>query len=262
MRCCLRRGKRLDSRLGAGLAALLLIALAGCSDDGERGLNPPAGPDYLANDSPDNLVANVVLAWEARDAAGYAALLYDGVALADDGIAYAPYKFYFDQSLDPLLPDLYLYAQEIACLETMLGGEPGDGVPGIKAVAADLTPYSAWQTVVGGAVEGDPCPENAQWRVYATAMLFTLKTNIDDSDINQWLVEDRLIFHCVPVAVGEAIEWRLWKWRDVIELRAAESSLSDVKARYGGEGREPGHTESTSLGSIKSLYPLTARGKR
>lgn len=114
----------------------------------------------------------------------------------------------------------------------MLGGEPGNGVSGIKNVSLDLTPNGVWQTVVGGAVEDDPCPENTQWRSFETNMLFTLKTPIDGSDIIAWLVEDRLIFHCLPVAVGEAIEWRLWKWRDIVDLRTGAASFGPIKALY------------------------------
>jgi len=259
MRCLWLRGERLDSRLGAWLVLALLIALAGCSDDEAGTLNPPAGPDYLANDSPDNLVANVVLAWAAEDAAGYAALLYDGLDVVEGGGVCAPFEFTFDRSFDPDLPEFYAYAQELACTEALLGGEPGDGVPGVKSVSIDVTPYGAWQTVVGGDVEGDPCPENTQWRSYGTDILFTLKANVGGTDINQWLVADRLIVHCVPVVVGDAVEWRLWKWRDVIELRGASSTLSAVKSLYGAAGGEPGRTESTSLSQIKALYPGTLR---
>ena len=214
---------------GLGLALLLL---AGCSDDEDRTLNPPAGPDYLANDSPDNLVANVVLAWAAEDAAGYAALLYDGVAEADDGEVYAPFTFYYDRSLDPDLPELDLYERELQRTAAMLGGEPGNGVPGIKDVSLDLTANDLWQTVVGGTVEGDPCPENTQWRSFETDMVLTLESTIGGSDVYIWLVRDRLIFHCVPVAVGDAIEWRLWKWRDVLTLRTEDASFSQIKALY------------------------------
>ena len=259
MKCCWRRGKRLDSRLGAWLAVLLVIALIGCGDDSERSLNPPAGPDYQPNDSPENLVANVVLAWAAEDAAGYAALLYDGVEVVEGGGVCAPFEFVFDRSLDTNLPESYAYAEELACTEALLGGEPGNGVPGVKSVSMDVTPYGAWQAVVGGDVDGDPCPENTQWRSYGTDMLFTLKANVGGSDINQWLVADRLIFHCVPVPVGDAIEWRLWKWRDVIDLRSASSTLGAVKSLYGAEGGEPGRTEDTSLSQIKALYPGTLR---
>lgn len=214
-----------------GLALALLIAI-GCSDDEAPKLTPPTGPDYQPNDSPDNLVANVVLAWEAMDAEGYAALLYDGVAQADDGEVYAPFTFYYDRSLDPTLPELDLYERELIRTAAMLGGLPGDGVPGIKNVWLDLTPYGVWQTVVGGVVDDDPCPENTQWRAYETDMLLALKTNIGGSDINQWLVQDRLIFHVLPVLVEGEVEWRLWKWRDVVTLRTEDASFSQIKALY------------------------------
>ncbi len=103
-----------------------LLLAAGCGEDAEAHAHPPTTPDYLANDSPDNVVANLVMAWEAMDAEGYAALLYDGLELATDGQAYAPYKFYFaDEPYGYPLPDTLSYAEELACTGALLGGEPG-----------------------------------------------------------------------------------------------------------------------------------------
>lgn len=43
MKRCSRGGKRRDSGFGVCLAMLLMLAVAGCGEDGERGLNPPGG---------------------------------------------------------------------------------------------------------------------------------------------------------------------------------------------------------------------------
>jgi hypothetical protein len=218
----------------------------GCDEDAKRTLTPPTTPDYLANDSPDNLMANLVMAWEAMDAEGYAALLYDGALLGTDGQAYAPYTFYFDASLNPDLPTLWLRPREVACLDALLGGEAGatpegDPLPGVKSVDIQLDANGAWTTVTGGEVEDDPCPEDVRWRSYNTQFLFTLETVIEDSWVNAWNVEDLLIIHCIPVQVGAETEWRLWKWRDVVDLARAVPD-------------PPERTEESSLGQIKVLY--------
>jgi hypothetical protein len=224
--------------------ALGLLLLGACDDETKRTLTPPTTPDYLANDSPDNLVANLVMAWEAMDAEGYAALLYDGALLATDSLAYAPFKFYFDRSLDPTLPEVDVYDRELVRIGNMLGGLPGmDGqgnpVPGLKSVNLDLAANGSWTSVTSGEVDGDPCPEDALWRSYSTYILFTLKSSYG-GDTNGWLVQDRLIAHCIPVQVGGGVEWRLWKWRDVID-------------GFVVSGR-PALVESSSLSGIKALY--------
>ncbi len=234
-------------RWRAALAVLALAGglLAGCGEDAERTLNPPEGPDYLANDSPDNVIANLVIAWEAMDAEGYAALLYDGIELATDGQAYAPYKFYYDRSLDPDLPVIDLYDRELVRTGALLGGEEGmdsqgHAVPGVRSVSMDLNPIGVWTAPIGPDVDGDPYPEDARWRSYTTNFLISLKGNYGENT-SAWLVQDWLIVHCIPVQVGANTEWRLWKWRDVVTLAR---TLSTARAR----------TEESSFSSIKALY--------
>ena len=97
-------------------AAALLVALlaVGCSEDAKHTLTPPDGPDYLANDSEDNLAHNFELAIEALDIDGYEALLYDGEPLASDGLAHGEYRFIFaDVSGGPTLPDYLDRAAEL-----------------------------------------------------------------------------------------------------------------------------------------------------
>jgi len=243
---CLHRSTR-PSRaqlLTLAFSCLLVFAL-GCGEDSERRLTQPATPDYLANDSPDNLMANLIIAMEAEDAEGYAALLYDGVELATDGLTYAPYKFYFDRSLNPDLPELLSYAEELACMGALLGGEPGidhnsNPVPGMKSLAVGFLAIGVWATPIAATVEGDTYPEDALWRAYATTMLITLKSTYLYSTI-AFSVQDRLIAHCIPVQVGGETEWRLWKWRDILALGRAINAV-------------PSQTEESSWGQVKSLY--------
>jgi len=199
----------------------------------------PPPPAYLPNDSPDHLMANLVLAWEALDPLGYAALLYDGSEAATDGEHYLPFRFYFDQTDFPYLPVSWPCADELACMETLLGEEPGAGIPGLRAVNLDLLGSGAWQAVVGGQVEGDPCPEAALWRVFSTDLLFMLKAPYGGG-IGGFHIQDQLIVHCLPVQAGGGTEWRLWKWRDVHADKAGPSW--------------PALSEEPCLGSIKALY--------
>ena len=57
------------------LAALLVIALAGCSSD--KSTNPitiPPGPKYLPSSTPQNTLANMAKAYSTRDTTGYDSL--------------------------------------------------------------------------------------------------------------------------------------------------------------------------------------------
>ena len=222
----------------------MLPLAPGCDEDSKRTLNPPPGPDYLANNSPDSVIANLALALGAMDAEGYAALLYDGIEPATDGLAYAPYKFYFDRGADPDLPELYLIERELACMGAMLSGEPGidDGgnpVPGLHGFALDLAAHGAWAAPGDIAVDDDAYPVGTLWRSYDTAILITLKANYGEN-INAWSISDRLVAYCIPVEVGGETEWRLWKWYEIIGFKRGEQASAGV--------------ESASLGMIKVLY--------
>ncbi len=241
---CRNRNARPSRARGLLIALACLQALAlGCDED-KRSLNPPEGPDYLANDSPGNVIANLVIAMEAMDAEGYAALLYDGIEPATDGLTYAPYKFYFDRSLDPTLPDTLSRAEELACMEPLLGGEPGnhegDPVPGVRSLAVQLTGFGAWMELVGGEAAGDSCPESVQQRGFFHASLITLKA-MADWGINAFYVQHQATFCCIPVQVGGDIEWRLWKWWDVYYLGR---TVPDP----------PERTEDATWGQVKWLY--------
>jgi len=207
----------------AGLAMTVLLG-GGCL------FNPPEKPPvtnppvvYHAYTHPDSLVANFILAWENRDIAEYRDhILYKGSELAPDGNAYQVFMFYFaEDPADPDsdLPDFFIYDEEIETVTKMFSGTPGvSGTPGIREISLALEPFSAsWQAPSNpDHVEGDPYPPLTRQRYYSTDMLITLKSEIPGTDINGFVVTDRLWFHVIPVQVGDQVEYRIWKWRDIL----------------------------------------------
>ena len=223
-------------------AAALLVALlaVGCSEDAKHTLTPPDGPDYLANDSEDNLAHNFELAIEALDIDGYEALLYDGEPLASDGLAHGEYRFIFaDVSGGPTLPDYLDRAAELACMGHMFAGNAGsDGAghdyPGIKSISLQLTANALWANAAGDLVDGVICPDGARARPYETHIFVTLKSAIQGSNnITAWDVQDRLMLYCVPITVAGTTEWRLWRWVDIVTVKSTEdAALSLIKVLY------------------------------
>jgi hypothetical protein len=56
----------------AVLAASMVLGVIGCSDDDDKTTAPDtSGPTYLARTSPENVLTNLVVAYEGRDIAGY-----------------------------------------------------------------------------------------------------------------------------------------------------------------------------------------------
>jgi len=198
----------------------------------------PPPPAYLPNDSPQHLVQNLVLAMQGLDPEGYAALLYDGSALATDGERYAPFSFSFDQSVDASLPTAWSLPAELACQETLLGEEPGEGVSGVASLTVEPTASGDWQAVAGGEVEGDPCPAEALWQSFDLELALVLKVPVEDAIIG-FAALDAALLYCLPVQVAGGSEWRLWKWREV-----ADGTRSAAR---------PGFVKR-SLGQIKVLY--------
>ncbi len=224
------------------LLLLLLAGSAGCL------FNPPTGDGTTPQESyepyydpdpivaMDNLVTNFRIAWERMDIAEYRDnILYDGIDLAPDGEAYAPFTFYFDQAgAEPgqTFPDSEDYFREVERATNMFSGQPGENpvdgseVPGIQSIALDLTADGIWADPADpDHVEGDAYPEGTKVRFYHTNMNITLQSNIGDSNINAWLVQDRLRFHLIPVQVEDEDNpgtfltvYKLWKWRDIIGL--------------------------------------------
>ena len=212
--------------------------LAGCSGDGGSPAQP-SGPEYLPNTSPENLLANLITAWEAMDAGGYAELLYGGEQQAADGAFYAPYKFHVAAGSDETLPAFWVKSREVQSCERLLGGQAGSGVPGVKVVDLEISPIGAWGPMGGDAIGGDAIPTNARWCLCTVQALFTLKEAYGDGGIDSWLASGRGTFQCLPVTVAGSEEWRLWKWWDETDTRAAaipggavEKSLSEVRGYF------------------------------
>jgi hypothetical protein len=177
----------------------------------------------------DNLVHNFTTAWELRDLPEYRdSILYSSTQEATDGALYAPFTFYYDRSEDPDLPELELFDREVTRATNIFSGLPGqdgDGnvVPGIKSISLELSANGLWANPTDpDQQDGDPYPDGTKWRSYETNMLITLKGTYG-ANTDAWLVQDRLIFHVLPVRVVDPLApngyhtvYRLWKWRDII----------------------------------------------
>ncbi len=173
-------------------------------------------------------------------------ILYDGVLESDDRMTYEPFKFYFDQSgAEPgqTFPLSIDYDCMVGTMQNFLTGQPGANpidaseVPGVQSVSLDLTAEGTWAVPADEQhVEGDPYPEGTQVRFYQTYMNFSLQSNIGDSNINAWLVQDRVRIHMIPVQTAGGTEYRIWKMRDIISLlRGTEDSyLGSILALYLG----------------------------
>ncbi len=131
---------------------------------------------------------------------------------------------------DETFPPPEFFDREVERATNMFSGQKGedrDGneVPGIRSIALDLLPENSWVDPDGSDVEGHDYPDGTKQRHYGTNMLITLESNIGNSNINAWEVQDRLLFHLIPVR--QEIEdapgtyrtvYRIWKWRDIIIL--------------------------------------------
>jgi hypothetical protein len=226
------------------LSLLPLLLSTGCLfDDSDGPSEQPPQLQYHAYTDPDSLVANLVLAWENRDIAEYRDhILYDGEELATDGSAYEPFHFYNDPAgEDPgqTFPAFEIYDREVECVGNMFAGlkgqdHMGNEIPGIRSIAMGLFAESDWDAPPGGMVEGHVYPDGTLRRFYGTNFLFTLESTIGNSNIIAWEVQDRLLIHVIPVETADGIEYRVWKWRDIITqlLPTADAALSSIKALY------------------------------
>ena len=125
------------------LCCVGLLVAVGCGKDSPANVDQ-GPPEYLPNTSPENLIANLEMAWEAMDASGYADLLYGGEQPATDGAFYAPFKFHFVEGGGLDLPAFWVKSGDTLCATRMMGGLAGDGLPGIKSVAIQLSPIGDW----------------------------------------------------------------------------------------------------------------------
>ena len=213
------------------LAALLLGAsLAGCSDDKTTEPDPEPSP-YLPATSPGNVLDNLQIAMELRDAVGFEALLF------------APeFRFVVDPvdlRDQPDLPRHWGYDCEADLIERMLDS------PSVL----DLT-----LRFVKGEVEdarSEDGPGDPSWkRSMITDVEFELETvNPDDptDNIIYKVNGDRAIFlfaqDPTELAGGEP-SWKITEWRDV-RIGASPS---------GSGARAASLTMERSFGEIKSIY--------
>ncbi len=235
----------------ATLSLLFLLLTGGCifSDDPSSSGGPPV-VGYLAFDTPDNLVANLELALEAGDITGLRdKILYDGSESGDGRETFAPFEFYFDpngESPGQSFPESIDYDCALSTFGHLLGGDPGmdhlgNPIPAVRSLAVGLFAHEDWSAFEADSLEGDPTPPGLLQCYFASSILFVLESNIGDSNINAWEVQDRALFHAIPVRVpdgsqqeGYRVEYRLWKWRDLITYwrRTDDSALSQILALY------------------------------
>ena len=201
------------------ILAVALLASSGClfSPPEKTGGNDN-GPEYLAYDSPDNLIHNFIEAWNYMDFPEYRDnILYDGEQLATDGSAYEAFKFYFIEPDDTYGPSWGI-EEEKTHTEALFSGNPSqDGTtPGVESISLRFENLSVWSPPTNPfEVEGDPYPAGTQYRRYQTDMDINLKGTIEGSEVNVLLVYDKVEFYVIPVEVDGATEYRLWKWRDI-----------------------------------------------
>jgi hypothetical protein len=204
-----------------------LLALSGCL------FSPPEKPpvenqpvEYNDYTTPDNLVANFVLAWVNRDIVEYRdKILFNDQKATDGGTEYAPFTFYYIDGEDPFgneLPDLQRYEDEVTNTGNLFSGNDGkQGTPGVRSIDLSLTKNQTWTAPTNPIhVENDPYPQGTLRAYFSTDMLVSLKSNMPGSDTNGFLVQENLEFHVIPIIVGEGTddehtEYRLWKWHDL-----------------------------------------------
>ncbi len=221
--------------------ALLFIFLAGSSGclfstrkDDPLPTPPQSYLPYYDPDSDvamDNLVTNFIRAWENRDVEEYRDSILYNDQVAEDGNVYQFFHFYFDpigEEPGQTFPNYDLFSREVERVTNMFSGQKGEDhlgneIPGILSIDLELNADNEWDDPPGGTVEGHSYPDGTMRRYYNTVMLITLESNIGDSNINAWNVDDRLLFHVIPVrqenddAPGTYhTVYRLWKWRDLI----------------------------------------------
>jgi hypothetical protein len=225
------------------MVSLMAIFLVSCDDDPAA----PGGTDenvsrYFASTNPDSVVANFVIAWEARDVVSYRDLiLYNGTLTATDTTIYEPFKFYFappghhDEYEEGTV---YLYDDEIATITNMFSGNPSDHSSGIKSINLRLNKHQTWSDPLSDTdVEGDPYPPGTKRCIYTADLQITLKEPIDIGGIpiNGFIVDDDIEFHMIPVGDPDNPRYRIWKWRDLSVpdgVRTLDGNWGSIKALY------------------------------
>jgi len=193
------------------------ILLVGCGRNVLDAADIPTGPEYASYTSPDGLIENFAEAWRHRDIVEYRdCVLYDGAALASDGLAYEPFMFYFIRP-DAEYGSAWDYEAECEHSEALFSGNParGGAVPGVDHIELSLLPMGDWEAPGNPlGIGGDAYPEGTLSCDFATDMEITLKGSVAGG-IDALYVRDRVRFYAIPVDAGGAVEYRLWKWMDL-----------------------------------------------
>ncbi len=220
------------------LLLIFLVGSSGClfSTRVKDNLTPPQGYLPYYDEDPDvamdNLVENFIRAWENRDVLEYRTnILFNenDIVEPNDEFDYKLFTFYYGVDEGETFPEPEEYDREVSRATNMFSGQKGEDregneIPGIRSIVLDLIAENAWDDPIGSDVNGDQYPPGTMQRFYGTNMLITLDSNIGDSNINAWEVQDRLQFHVIPVRGDEVpgspgtyrTVYRIWKWQDII----------------------------------------------
>jgi hypothetical protein len=201
---------------------VLLILASGCL------FSPPTKDpvddtpvSYLNYSTPDNLIANFITSWEARDVEEYREKILYNSQVSTDGEQYETFTFYFappGQNDEYEEGTVYLYDEEVETATSMFSGIPSEHSAGVKSISLGLTKHQTWGNPQSEYdVEGDPYPAGTKRCVYTTDMEVTLKEEIDIGGIpiNGFTVDDDLEFHVIPVGDADSPRYMIWKWRDL-----------------------------------------------
>jgi hypothetical protein len=197
-----------------------------------------AAKQYPFPDTEDQLMANFVAAYSARNIDGYREVLHDD------------FRFMFQQAdiQNFGLPTNHLDRdQEIAISQVMFSGAPGPGgVPGISQIAIQVfVPQTAWEDV------GDhPDFPGSRHRIYAINM-DVVRPNSTTLQV-QGQAEFFVVSQDSMTQGGVLPYWQILGHLDQTETKAVESaSWGTLKILYWAQ---PNPTADTSWGKVKALY--------
>jgi hypothetical protein len=203
------------------LAAAVLCLVAGC-DDSTKPKDEDTGPTYQARTSPQNLLANLKLAYEERELTPY------------DSLLATEFEFYFSEE-DQRIAEKLTRNEEITVHENMFS----------STQVEDITLTFSLGDLALDTNEPDPAhPGQFLWTLTATNVDLVLRVTRDgmttfydmEDGIEQfWFREESW-----TDAHGNAI-WMIVKWRELTDL------IPDGAARTMA-------VEEGSWGSIKSMF--------
>lgn len=187
-----QRENRSSLCAGFASACLLALALAGCGDDPVKPKPPgDAGlPHYFPPTSPQNVLQNLVIAYEARDSVGTAAV-YDSA--------------YVGSTVDPSAPTPYpdrSRQDEVRHVGRLRLD------PNLVSVFVDLGLPSSWQRLPGSA--GDP----AGW---AVIQISNNTVRIEDiGRATTWNAMNNFMEYAFkPTIIGPDTTWTVVRWTEI-----------------------------------------------